>query len=117
MVVGVSNTAVSMAVYLALLAVGTGYLLAMAVAYTAGVVNGYTLNRRWTFSAGHSSVSSFNRYTAIQGTGLLASICLSALFVESLDLPEEVAPAMIWPVVTAATFTATRMWAFGTSRS
>jgi len=114
--VGISNTAISMAVYVALLAVGVGYVAAVVVAYLAGLVNGYTLNRRWTFLAGSFSIGSLSRYTAVQGTGLLMSVGLTSLFVELLDVPEVAALMLSWPPVIAVTFTATRLWAFGAGR-
>jgi putative flippase GtrA len=115
-VVGVSNTAISMAVYVALLAVGVGYVAAVVAAYLAGLANGYTLNRRWTFLAGSFSVGSLSRYTAVQGTGLAMSVGLTSLFVELLDVPEVAALVLSWPPVIAVTFTATRLWAFGAGR-
>jgi len=110
--VGVSNTAISMAVYTGLLVVGVGYVAAVVVAYVAGLVNGYTLNRRWTFLAGGFSIGSLSRYTAVQGTGLLLSVGLTVLFVEHFGLPKVLALVLSWPPVIAVTFTATRFWVF-----
>lgn len=115
-VVGVSNTAISMVVYVALLAVGVGYVAGVVAAYLAGLANGYTLNRRWTFVAGSFSIGSLSRYTTVQGTGLLMSVGLTSLFVEVLDVPEVAALVLSWPPVIAVTFTATRLWAFGPAR-
>jgi putative flippase GtrA len=112
-VVGISNTAISMAVYVGLLALGVGYAAAVAVAYVAGLANGYTLNRRWTFLAGDFSIGSLSRYTVVQGSGLLLSVALTALFVEQLGVAEVGALVLSWPPVIALTFTATRLWAFG----
>src|SRR2546423_7927116 len=50
-VVGASNTLLSVAAYVALLAVGVPYLLAAAVGFAAGATKRYLLNRWWTFSA------------------------------------------------------------------
>lgn len=115
-VVGVSNTVISMAVYAGLLALGVGYVAAVVVAYLAGIANGYTLNRRWTFVAGSFSVGSLSRYTTVQATGLLLSVGLTTLFVERLGVPALPALVLSWPLVIAVTFTATRLWAFGGDR-
>lgn len=115
-VVGVSNTAISMAVYAGLLALGVGYVAAVVVAYLAGLANGYTLNRRWTFLAGGFSIGSLSRYTTVQATGLMLSVGLTSLFVELLGVPELLALVLSWPPVIAVTFTATRLWAFGDDR-
>lgn len=110
--VGVSNTVISMVVYATLLALGVGYVAAVVVAYFAGVANGYTLNRRWTFLAGRFSVGSLSRYTTVQATGLALSVGLTSFFVEVLGVPELPALVLSWPPVIAVTFTATRLWAF-----
>ena len=55
-VVGASNTLLSVAMYLALLAVGMPYPVAAACGFVAGAINGYLLNRWWTFSAPPASV-------------------------------------------------------------
>ncbi|HYI80943.1 MAG TPA: GtrA family protein [Thermoleophilaceae bacterium] len=115
-VVGVSNTAISMAVYAGLLALEVGYVAAVVVAYLAGLANGYTLNRRWTFLAGGFSIGSLSRYTTVQATGLMLSVGLTSLFVEVLGVPELLALVLSWPPVIAVTFTATRLWAFGGDR-
>jgi putative flippase GtrA len=112
-VVGVSNTAISMVVYVGLLAIGVGYVAAVVVSYLAGLANGYTLNRRWTFLAGRFSIGSLSRYTTVQATGLLLSVGLTTLFVERLGVAEVPALMLSWPPVIAVTFTATRLWAFG----
>lgn len=112
-VVGVTNTAVSMAVYVALLAVGVGYVAAVVAAYLTGIAIGYTLNRRWTFLAGGFSIDSLTRYTTVQATGLLLSVGLTSLFVERFGVAEVPALVLAWPPVIAVTFTATRLWAFG----
>lgn len=110
--VGVSNTMISLVVYGALLALGVGYVAAVVVAYLAGLINGYTLNRRWTFLAGSFSIDSLARYTLIQGGGLLLSVGLTSLFVEELGVPRFPALMLSWPPVVALAFTATRLWAF-----
>jgi len=99
--------------YAGLLAVGVGYIAGVVVAYAVGLANGYTWNRRWTFSAGRFSVGSLSRYTVVQATGLLLSVGLTAMFVEQLDVPKLPALVLSWPPVIAVTFTATRLWAFG----
>src|ERR1700692_3924649 len=49
-IVGVSNTLLTFAVYTLLLKVfGVWYLAASAIGFTVGAVNGFLLNRRWTF--------------------------------------------------------------------
>jgi putative flippase GtrA len=114
--VGVSNTAISMAVYVGLLAIGVWYLIAVVVSYAAGLANGYTLNRVWSFAAGSFSVGSLARYVTVQLAGLCLSVGLTALFVERLGWGEVPALVASWPPVIAMSFLATRLWVFGPSR-
>ena len=49
-IVGVSNTLIAFAVYTLLLKVfGVWYLAASAIGFVLGAINGFLLNRRWTF--------------------------------------------------------------------
>ena len=70
--VGATNTLLTFAVYLSLRAAGTPYLVAGAAGFAVGAVNGYVLNRRWTFSATDSTAARI-RYLAVQLGGLAAS--------------------------------------------
>ena len=51
-IVGVSNTLLAFAVYTVLLKVfGVWYLAASAIGFAVGAINGFLLNRRWTFAS------------------------------------------------------------------
>ncbi|MGA9172747.1 MAG: GtrA family protein [Thermoactinomyces sp.] len=47
--VGLGNTAVDFAAFYLLALVGVPYLLAQALSYSAGVINSFVFNRKWTF--------------------------------------------------------------------
>ena len=50
-IVGVSNTLLTFAIYTVLLKVfGVWYLAASAIGFVVGAINGFLLNRRWTFA-------------------------------------------------------------------
>ena len=57
LVVGVGNTVLSFVAYRLLLAAGTPYVPAAALAFAVGAVNGYVFNRRWTFAAADTTRS------------------------------------------------------------
>src|SRR5262249_61017724 len=70
-IVGVSNTLLTFAVYTLLLKVaGMWYLAASAIGFTAGAVNGFLLNRRWTFAGHVGDAFTPVRYVVVQGCGL-----------------------------------------------
>ena len=112
-IVGISNTLLTFAVYTLLLKVfGVWYLAASAIGFIAGAVNGFLLNRRWTFR-GHVG-DSFTpvRYIVVQGCGLGVNEGLLFLFVDSARLDKLLAQVFATAIVTVLTFTANRVWTF-----
>jgi putative flippase GtrA len=113
--VGASNTVVSYAVYAVLIAVGVPYLAAGVAAFAAGAVNGYRLNRRWTFGSADTVVRRV-RYVVVQAASLGTTIALLWLVV-SVGVHSLVGYALTIPAVTVASFLANRVWTFaGESR-
>ena len=113
--VGVGNTLVSFVVYETLLALGVSYRGAAAAAFAAGAVNGYLLNRSWTFHASDSARTRI-RYVVVQIGGLALTTGLLSLLVHAGEFGEVAGYAATLPLVTAATFLANRTWVFGGAR-
>jgi putative flippase GtrA len=113
--VGLSNTALSYVVYAALVEV-VPYWIAGALAFAAGAVNGYVLNRRWTFAAPDSGGARL-RYLAVQLGGLVAVTVLLRLLVSDAGVHRLWAYALAVPPVTAGSFLANRGWTFRARRS
>ncbi len=91
------------------------YWIAGALAFAAGAVNGYVLNRRWTFAA-TDSAGARARYVAVQLCGLGTTSGLLWLLVGREGIHRLWAYALTIPVVTVATFAANRTWTFQPSR-
>jgi putative flippase GtrA len=111
LVVGVGNTLVSFVVYRLLLGARIPYVIAAAVAFGAGAVNGYVFNRSWTFRA-RDSMRARATYVAIQIGGAGLTTALVAFFVQIAGLGRLAAFAVAIPIVTVSTFMANRTWAF-----
>lgn len=109
--VGASNTAISFVAYVGLIWFGLAYWLAGAIAFVLGAVNGYMLNRRWTFASPDTTEARL-RYLVVQLAGLGATTLLLWLFVSSGSLARIQAYAAVIPAVTLATFLANRGWVF-----
>jgi putative flippase GtrA len=116
-IVGVSNTLLSLAIYAVLLKVfGVWYLAASAIGFTVGAVNGFVLNRRWTFEGHVGDALTPVRWGVVQGCGLLLNLGLVALCVEVADTDKLVGQALATAVVVVVTFAANRAWTFRGAR-
>jgi putative flippase GtrA len=112
-IVGVSNTLLSFLIYTLLLKVfGVWYIAASAIGFTVGAVNGFLLNRKWTF-AGHVGDSLTPvRWGIVQTCGLGLNLGLLYIAVDAVGLDELVGQAFATAVVTVITFFVNRSWTF-----
>jgi putative flippase GtrA len=113
-IVGVSNTLLSYVVYVALLHAQMPYVVAAAAAFSAGAVNGYALNRRWTFAAPDSHHARLS-YLVVQAFALCVSSFSVWLVVRGAGVPRFAAYAVVLPPITLASFAANRAWTFRTT--
>jgi putative flippase GtrA len=107
--VGVANTLLTLVTFTLLTRVGVESSLASALAFGAGAINGYLLNRAWTF---HAS-GSLPRYVAVQLVGAACSAGGIALASSTLDLRHLIAECVVIPAVTLLTYTLSRRLVFG----
>jgi putative flippase GtrA len=110
--VGLSNTALSAAVYAGLIGIGAQYLAASALAFTLGALNSYVLNRRWTFESRARCAPELCRFACVQLTGLGVNLALLAALVDGAGLPRLAAQLLVFPVASLVTFALSRQWAF-----
>src|SRR5271157_3531173 len=93
-IVGISNTLLTFAVYTLLLKVfGVWYLAASAIGFTVGAINGFLLNRRWTFRDHVGDALTPVRWAVVQGSGLALNEGLLFLFVHAAGLDKLLAQA------------------------
>jgi putative flippase GtrA len=112
-VVGVSNTLLTFLVYTFLLKVlGVWYLAASAIGFGVGAVNGFLLNRRWTFRGHVGDARTPLRWTAVQTCGLGLNEALLYLWVDGVGLDKLLGQAFATAFVTVGTFLANRAWTF-----
>ena len=110
-VVGAANTLLTLASFAALTAVGLAAAPASAAAFGVGAVNGYVLNRRWTFRA-RGGAATMARYVAVQMLG--AALSAGGVTVASTDLALRhlAAEAIVLPPVTLITYALSRRVVF-----
>ena len=111
LIVGVANTAISFVAYRLLLALHVWYLVAAPAAWGLGAINGYVLNRRWTFGTRDSARTRIV-YVLVTAAGAVSSSLLVLLFARGAGLGNVEAFLATLPLVTVATFAANRIWTF-----
>jgi putative flippase GtrA len=112
-IVGVSNTLLSFAIYTVLLKVfGVWYLAASAIGFIIGAVNGFLLNRRWTFAGHVGDALTPVRWGVVQGCGLALNLGLLYLFVDGAGIEKLLGQALATAIVTVVTFLVNRAWTF-----
>jgi putative flippase GtrA len=112
-VVGISNTLLTLVVYTVLLKVfGVWYLAASAIGFVAGAVNGFLLNRRWTFREHVGDALTPVRWGVVQTCGLGIDEALLYLLVHDAHLDKLLAQVCATAVVTVTTFFVNRAWTF-----
>ena len=112
-IVGVSNTLLTVAVFALLMRVGAPAAPSSALAFAAGAANGYRLNRTWTFRHSGGGARTMLRYVAVQLLGAALSGAGVALASSDLQLRHLLAEALVLPIVTLITYTASRRLVFG----
>jgi putative flippase GtrA len=110
--VGVANTLLTIAAFAVLTGDGMAAAPASAVAFALGALNGYNLNRRWTFRVAGGQPKTLARYVAVQALGAALSAGGVAL-VTDLSLARLAAEAVVLPCVTLITYTLSRVLVFG----
>jgi putative flippase GtrA len=112
-IVGVSNTLLTFAIYTVLVkGFDVWYLAASAIGFAVGAINGFLLNRRWTFREHAGDALTPVRWFVVQGCGLLGNLGLVYLAVDGLGLDKLLGQACATAIVVVGTFFANRAWTF-----
>ena len=111
--VGVSNTAITLAAYALVVRAGVPAVVASVVAFGAGAVNGYRLNRAWTFRGGRRAPRAGARYVAVLLAGLAINALGVAIAVDVAELSRLAGEIVALPPATVTTFLLARSWVFG----
>jgi len=103
-VVGATNATLTLATFTVLTQAGASAPPASAVAFGLGAVNGYVLNRRWTFAGARGGPGTVARYVAVQLLGALLSAAGVALATTDLELARVAAEVVVLPAVAIITY-------------
>ena len=115
--VGAPNTALTLAAYSALVALGTPVALAAAIGWGVGAVNGFVLNRAWTFRGSPRGALSAARYAVVALAGSALNAALVSVAVSEDHLPHIAGQLAVLPPVTVVSFVLCRGWVFAPGAS
>jgi putative flippase GtrA len=115
--VGAANTALTLAAYSALVALGTPVALAAAIGWGAGALNGFVLNRAWTFRGSARGALSAARYAVVALAGSALNAALVSVAVSEDHLPHIAGELAVLPPVTVLSFVLCRGWVFAPGAS
>ena len=110
--VGATNTALTLAAYAVLAALHTPVPVAGAVGWGVGAVNGFVLNRAWTFRCAARGAVPAARYAAVALAGSGLNAALVGIAVGQQHLPHIAGELAVLPPVTLFTFVLCRVWVF-----
>jgi putative flippase GtrA len=110
--VGTTNTALTIATYAALIALGASVAVAAATGWGVGAVNGYCLNRGWTFRSALTGARPAVRYVIVALVGAGLDAIATSVAVGHDHLPRLAGEVAILPAVTVVTFVLCRQWVF-----
>jgi putative flippase GtrA len=113
LVVGATNTGITLASYALLIRAGAPAVAASVVAFGAGAANGYWFNRSWTFRSARRGAAAGGRYVIVLLAGLGLNALGVALGVNVAGLPRLAGEIVALPPATATTFVLARSWVFG----
>lgn len=111
--VGVSNTVLTFVVFTILTkGFGVWYVAASGIGFAIGALNGFLLNRRWTFQNHRGGSLAPLRWAIVQACGLGVDLGIIYLCVHSAGMPELPGQAVAIVFVTCSTFFVNRTWTF-----
>jgi putative flippase GtrA len=111
--VGATNTALTLSAYALLVLAGVPSPTAAALGWALGAANGYRLNRGWTFRSALRGLTPAARYVAVQALGAGLDALGVWLAVGDGHLHRLEGEIAILPAVTLLTFALCRGWVFG----
>ena len=110
---GALNTAVDFAVFTLLTLVNADTLVAQAVGYSAGILNSYAINRRWTFDTDERFFSrQMIKFVAVNLSLMLLSVGIMYILCYNIMLNRYIAKLLCTGVTVVLGFLINRLWVF-----
>jgi putative flippase GtrA len=121
LIVGLSNTLISFAVFQSLLRLPGRFSCAISlyqlISYSSGILWSFLWNRRFTFRARGAVLGQGLRFVSVQIVFALASALAIGIAVERFHLPPTMSWIGVMALVTLANFIVTKCWVFNQGTS
>lgn len=111
-VVGLASNGIGYLLYLLLTWFGMEYRVAVTVLFAVGVVQTFFFNKRWSFGHTGTPASALLRYWAVYVAAYFLNIAALTVLVEYVDVPHQIAQAILVFVIAGLIFVALRFWVF-----
>jgi putative flippase GtrA len=110
--VGSTNTALTLATYAVLAGLHAPVALAGAAGWAVGAVNGFVLNRAWTFRGAARGALPAARYAVVALAGSVVNAALVSIAVSDQHMARFAGELAVLPPVTVLSFLLCRGWVF-----
>lgn len=113
-IVGLSNNMVSLGIYYILIFFNINYLIANTIGFFASIINSYYWNKKYVFKPDNnvSSSKSFIKVTISYGISYILSIIIMYMFVDIMNISENIAPVLKLVFTVPINFLLNKLWAF-----
>lgn len=114
LIVGCSNTAISLGIYYILVYLGVQYILANTAGFVISVCNAFYWSNKYVFTqkTERNTLKLFGKVFLSYGGSFLLSTILITVFVEILNISEYVAPLLRLIITVPLNFFVNKLWAF-----
>lgn len=117
-IVGIANTAIDLSVFFVLTMGRVPYLPAQVLAYSAGVVNSFVLNRKWTFKVeGKTRWGEMSGFLLVNLSSLLLSSLLLFILYDACHVGLWLSKLVATGLCMLVNFAASRRWVFNVRRA
>lgn len=111
--VGVLNTSIDFIVYGLFTWFNVNYILAQCISYSAGVLNSYIMNRKWTFEqTGKGSKHEFFTFIGVNLITLVITTFLLTLFYKWLGISLFISKLLVTAVSVGINYIGTKQFVF-----
>lgn len=111
-IVGLSNTVISLAVYYALLWLGSNYFIANTIAWIVSVFNAFYWNNKYVFKNGNSYIKALIRTYMSYGVSFILGSSILVILIEYFGVSEKLAPILVLVITIPLNFLMNKYWTF-----